>query len=262
MPGGDDDAVDRGAGLTGPLHQPLSADLQLPQVGIEEQRVELHGAARLEQPGEFGDAVVEDLLGDLAAAGQLGPVAGVGGRGDDLGVDGRRGHAREQDRRASGQPGELGRQLDRAVGQRHRRRRVTRPRGRHLGLGADGEQVALSRRGWPRQRCRCPGPGSTGAVSAGDGVARAQVDDPLRAGVVQALDLGHPVDRAHEDGLGHLMRQFGVDAAPCGPAVDDVDGVGQPRGVEADLDLHAVEHRARTPRRRGSCSCARPLPSR
>ncbi len=69
-----------------------------------------------------------------------------------------------------------------------------------------------------------------------------EVDDPLRTGVVQALDLGHPVDRAHEDGLGHLMRQFGVDAALLGPAVDDVDGVGQPRGVEADLDLHAVEH--------------------
>ena len=30
----------------------------------------------------------------------------------------------------------------------------------------------------------------------------------------------------------------------CGPAVDHVDAVGQPRRVEADLDLHAVEHRA------------------
>ena len=48
--GADDDAVDRGAGLTGLLHQPLSADLQLPQVRVEEQRVELDGAARLEQP--------------------------------------------------------------------------------------------------------------------------------------------------------------------------------------------------------------------
>ena len=59
---------------------------------------------------------------------------------------------------------------------------------------------------------------------------------------MQALDLGHPVDRAHEDGLGHLMRQLGVDAALFGPAVDELDGIGQPWGVEADLDLHAVEH--------------------
>ena len=29
-----------------------------------------------------------------------------------------------------------------------------------------------------------------------------------------------------------------------GPLGDDVDAVGQPRGVETDLDLHAIEHRA------------------
>ena len=45
----DDDAVDRGAGLARLLHQPLAADLKLPQVRVEEQRVELDGAARLEQ---------------------------------------------------------------------------------------------------------------------------------------------------------------------------------------------------------------------
>ena len=54
--GADDDAVDRGAGLTGLLHQALSAHLQLPQVRVEEQRVELDGAARLEQLGQLGDA--------------------------------------------------------------------------------------------------------------------------------------------------------------------------------------------------------------
>ena len=113
----DDDAVDRRAGLARLLHQPLAADLELPQVRVEEQRVELDGAARLEQLRQLGDAVVEDLLGDLAAAGELGPVAGVRGRRDDLGVDGGRGHAREQDRRPAGQPGELRRQLHRAVGQ-------------------------------------------------------------------------------------------------------------------------------------------------
>src|ERR1044072_6906300 len=44
--GGHDDAVDRGPRLTSPLPQPFPTDLQLPQVWVQEQRVELHGAAR------------------------------------------------------------------------------------------------------------------------------------------------------------------------------------------------------------------------
>ena len=51
--GADHQPVDRRAGLAGLLHQPFSADLQLPQVRVEEQRVELVGAAGLEQPGEL-----------------------------------------------------------------------------------------------------------------------------------------------------------------------------------------------------------------
>jgi hypothetical protein len=39
------------------------------------------------------------------------------------------------------------------------------------------------------------------------------------------------------------MRQLGVDTALFGPAVDEFDSAGQPRRVEADLDLHALEHR-------------------
>ena len=110
--GADHEAVDRGAGLAGLLHQALAADLKLPQVGVEEQGVELVGAARLEQSGQLLDAGGEDFFGHLPAAGQLGPVPGVGRGGDDLGVDGGRGHAGQQDRRAPGQPGELGRELD------------------------------------------------------------------------------------------------------------------------------------------------------
>ena len=71
----DHDAVDRRTGLARLLHQPLAADLELPQVRVEEQRVELDGAARLEQLGQLGDAAVEDLFGDLPAACELGPVA-------------------------------------------------------------------------------------------------------------------------------------------------------------------------------------------
>lgn len=116
--GADHEAVERRPDRSGLLHQPLSADLQLPQVRIEEQRIELNRPARLEQIGQFGDPVLEDLLGDLAAAGQFGPVPGIGRRRDDLGVDGGRRHTGQQDRRTSGQPGELGGQLDRTVGER------------------------------------------------------------------------------------------------------------------------------------------------
>jgi hypothetical protein len=174
-------------------------------------------------------------------------VAGVGCSGNDLGVDGRRGHAREQNRRAPGQPGELGRQLDRAVGQLHRGGRIARPRRRDLGLGADGEQVALSGAGGGGNDADAQS-ADHGGGQARDGVAGPEVDDPLGAGVVQPLDLGDPVDGAHEDRLGHLVCHRGVDAALLCPAVDDLHAVGQPRGVEADLDLHRVElgaeHRA------------------
>jgi hypothetical protein len=44
----DDHAVDGGTRLTGLLYQALSTYLQLPQVRVEEQRVELNRATRLE----------------------------------------------------------------------------------------------------------------------------------------------------------------------------------------------------------------------
>ncbi len=97
-PGADDQAVDRGAGLTGLLHQAFSAHLELPQVGVQEQRVELNGPAGLEQIDQFGHPPLEDRFGDLSAAGQFGPVSGVGRRGDDPGVHGGRGHAGQQHR--------------------------------------------------------------------------------------------------------------------------------------------------------------------
>jgi hypothetical protein len=84
-----------GTGLTGLLHQAFSAELQLPQIRVQEQRVELDLATRFQQLDQ--SPVVEDLLGDLSTAGEFGPVPGVGRRGHDLGVDGRGGHAGQQD---------------------------------------------------------------------------------------------------------------------------------------------------------------------
>ena len=142
--GGHDHAVDGGTRLTSFLDQPLATHLQLPQVGIEEQRVELHGAARLQERDQLRDASVEDLFGYLAATSQLGPVAGVGRGGNDLGVHRGRGHTREKDRRPSGEPGELGGRLDRTIGQLDYRGRVAGPgRGDRRG-GTHGEQAALA----------------------------------------------------------------------------------------------------------------------
>ncbi len=48
--GGDDDAVERCARGAGPRDEALATHVQLPQVRVQEHRVELDGAARLEQP--------------------------------------------------------------------------------------------------------------------------------------------------------------------------------------------------------------------
>ena len=210
--------------------------------GIEEQRVELIGAAGLEQAGQLLDAVGEDFFGDLPAAGQLGPVPGVGGGGDDLGVDRGRGHARQQDRRPSGQPGELRRELDPAVGEADHGRGVGRPGAGHLGDGPDGEEIALTAAG-----CRGHDADTEAADhrrgQPGQDVAGTQVENPSRPGLVNARDLVHPVDAVHQDGLGQLPGQRDIEAYLLGPASDDVDAVGQPRRVEAHLDLHRIEDR-------------------
>ena len=241
---GDDHAVDRRTGLAGLLHQPLAADLQLPQVRIEEQRVELNGAARLQQLGQLGDAAVEDLFGDLTAAGELGPVAGVGRGGDDLGVDRRRGHACEQDRRPAGEAGELGRHLHRAVGQldrasaRSSTRRAPRagaaPTVNRLRCPA---RVAAATMPMPRPRI-------TGAVS------RVTVSLGPRSMIHLAPAAARPsTSETQSTGLMKMCSveqagQIAVQAGARGPLVDQVDAGGQPRGVEADLDVELVEHRA------------------
>ena len=67
--GADDQSVDRCPGLTCPLHQAFSADLQLPQVGVQEERVELNGPSGFEKVCQFDHPGLEDPFGDLTAAG-------------------------------------------------------------------------------------------------------------------------------------------------------------------------------------------------
>ena len=238
---GDDHAVDGRAGLARLLHQPLAADLQLPQVRVEEQRVELDRATGFQELAQLLDTSIEDLLGHLPPAGELGPVAGVGRGGDDLGVHSGRRHTGQQDRRTAGESGELGRHLDRPVGQCDGRRGVAGPGRRDVGSGADGEQTALTGARGGRHDADAQAADHR-CGQAGDGVAGTQVDDPFGAGGGQTLDLGDPVDRAHEDGFGQFPGQLGVQAGAGRPLVDELDAAGQTRGVEADLDIELVEH--------------------
>ncbi len=92
----DHQTVDRRTGRPGLLHQALTADLELPQIGIQEQGVELDRAAGREQRRELVDTAREDLFGDLTATGELGPVARIGRCGNDFRIDGRRRHSGQQ----------------------------------------------------------------------------------------------------------------------------------------------------------------------
>ena len=96
--GADHQTVDRGACRAGLLDQAFTADLKLPQVGVQEKGIELNRPAGLEQCAQLRHPSLEDRLGDLATAGEFGPVAGVGRGGDDLRVDRGRRHTGEQDR--------------------------------------------------------------------------------------------------------------------------------------------------------------------
>ena len=148
--GADHQTVDRGARLTRLLHQALSADLQLPQVGIQEQGVELDHPTGIEQRAQFCHPPIKDRLGHLAATGEFRPVPRIGGSSDDAGVDRSGRHPGQQDRRIAREPSELRGQLDRTVRQADRRGRIARPRSAHLRRGTDGEQVALTAAGGSR----------------------------------------------------------------------------------------------------------------
>ena len=100
---GDDDAVDGGAGRARTRHDASLTELEVPQVAVQEHRVELGGVAGAQLGTQARKVLVVDLFGDLATAGHFGPEARVCGGRDDLGIDGRRRHAGQEDGGASGQ---------------------------------------------------------------------------------------------------------------------------------------------------------------
>ena len=140
--GGDDDAVERDAGGARLLHEALAADLHVPQVGVEEEGVELGRAARLEQLGQALGVRGEDGLGDLSTAGELRPVARVRRGGDDGRIDGRRSHACQHDGRGSGETGERGLYVSSAIRKTDQARLVSAPGQLDRRRGARSEEVA------------------------------------------------------------------------------------------------------------------------
>ena len=105
---GDDDTVDGGTGRARTRHDARLAELEVPQVAVQEHGVELGGVAGAQLGAQAREVLVVDLFGDLAAARHLSPEAGVRGCRDDLGVHGRGGHAGQQDGGATGQARESG----------------------------------------------------------------------------------------------------------------------------------------------------------
>ena len=244
--GADHQAVEGSPGEARLLQQSLAADVQLPEVGVEQERVELRRAALVEELGQLGHVLVEDPLGDLAAAGELGPVAGVRGRGDDLGVDGGRGHPGEQDRRLAGEPGERRVHDGLAVAAVDQLRGVRRPVGGrgHGGTGGE-EQVATSRGCGRDDRDATTAQRAAGHVRGELGGT--EVDDPAGLRADGVGELARPVDGLHADGVGEVLGQTGVETAGLGPVAGHGDGRGERGVVEAERDGHRLDGRAERP---------------
>ncbi len=239
---GDDDTVERRTRGTGLLHQTFTAELQLPQVRVEEQRVELHRAARVQQRLQLGHSVGEDLLGDLTTTGQLRPVAGIRRRRDDFRVDGGRGHAREQDRRTARQFGERSLDHDASARQTHRARREGRPRLSDLGHRTGSQQTALTRTGRGRDNADAGALERT-AGEAAEQIAGAQIENPLRTSSDNAVDLLDPVDRVDEDLLRQRTRELRIQTTLRRPTAHDVDRVGERGVMEGHIDGQILEDR-------------------
>ena len=251
--GADHQAVERGAGQARLLDEALAADLELPQVRVEEEGVELRRAALVEQLGEPGDVVGEDLLGDLATAGELGPVAGVRGGRDDLRVDGGRGHPGEQDRRLAGEAGE-GRVDDRlAVAAVDQRGGVRRPVGRRGHLGAGGEEevaslvVAAGMTVMPRPRSARPvmlaersaGPRSTTQrVSGPMASVSSRGQSTVSTQIAWARCSARPSSRPQASAHSRTMSTAGARAGWWKPRATGIDStVGLERASAADLGV-------------------------
>ena len=240
---GDDDAVDGGAGRARTRHDASLAELEVPQVAVQEHRVELGGVAGAQLGAQARQVLVVHLFGDLATAGHFGPEACVRGGSDDLGIDGRRRHAGQEDRGAAGQAREGGVNDGLAVGQSHEAGAQVRPVGAGFRGPARGRGLIAVGGG------ACGDDANAGALDKGAGHAnrrgtRTHVDDPGRAGLGGRADLGGPVHGRREHRCGQGVGQLCVDTALGGPLVHEGEGVDEHGGVEGHVDRQVLAHGA------------------
>ena len=240
---GDDDAVDGGAGRARTRHNASLAELEVPQVAVQEHGVELGRVAGAQLGAQARQVLVVDLFGDLAATGHLGPETGVRGSRDDLGVHGRGGHAGQQDGGAAGQTRECGVDDGLAVGKGHEAGAQVRPVGAGLGGPAGGGSLVTVRGGTSGDDANA-GTLDEGAGHAHRRGARTHVDDPARAGLGGRADLRRPIHGRREDGGGQGMGHLGVDTALGGPLIHEGEGVGEHGGVEGHVDRQVLAHGA------------------
>ena len=234
-------ATDGSAGAAGGLHDALSTQVQPPQVGVQVEGVEHDLLARDQQLGQFGDALGEDLLGDLPATGQLGQEPGVGGRRDDACVDRGRRHARQHHRRTAGRAGEAVLETSHTVVESdHGRREGLVTLGAPLGRRADRDQCAsavLFREG----ECLCTGPAGGGTGELRDTVGRAQIQEPLRGtdaerAVCEARGGAVPAAGSGEHRGGELSQQVGpVAQHPGAVGADERDRSVRSGQLQTDL---------------------------
>ena len=240
---GDDDAVDGGAGRARTRHDASLAELEVPQVAVQEHGVELGGVAGAQLGAQARQVLVVHLFGDLAATGHFGPEAGVRGGRDDFGIDGRGRHAGQEDGGAAGQAREGGVNDGLAVGQGHEAGAQVRPVGAGLGGPPGGRGLVAVGGG------ACGDDANASALDEGAGHAnrrgaRAHVDDPGRAGFGGGADLRGPVHGRGEHSGAQGVGQLGVDTALGGPLVHEGEGVGEHGGVERYVDRQVLTHGA------------------
>ena len=238
---GDDNAVDGGAGCARTRHDAGLAELQVPQVAVQEHGVEFGGVAGAQLGAQTRQVLVVDLFGDLATAGHFGPETCVRGSRDNLGIDGRGRHAGQEDGRAAGEARERGVNDGLAVGQGHEAGAQVRPIGAGLGGPTGGRGLVAVGGG------TCGDDANASAIDEGAGHAnrrgsRTHVDDPGRAGLSGSADLGGPVHGRREHGSGQGVGQLSVDTALCSPLVHEGEGVGQHGGVEGHVDRQVLAH--------------------
>ena len=237
----DNDAIDGGAGRARTRHDAGLAELQVPQVAVQEHGVELGGVTGTQLGAQARQVLVVDLFGDLTTTGHFGPETGVGGSGDDLGVNGRGGHAGQEDGGAAGQARESGVDDGLAVGQGHEAGAQVRPVGAGLGGPAGGRSLVTVGGGSGGDNTDAGAFDESAGHAHGRG-AGTHVDDPRGTRFGGGADLSRPVHGGRENGGGQGVGEVGVNTALGGPLVHEGEGVGEHGGVERHVDRQVFAH--------------------